>query len=76
MGGPFIEVGDGGGGYPKSPYHMPRKILGKEIVHILIIVLFIFSYEQLIQYVCQVQFHRPFIFDVRHCASTIKLNMR
>ena len=29
-------VGVGVGGYPKSPYHMPRKILGKEIVHILI----------------------------------------
>ena len=26
--------GEGGGGYPKSPYHMPRKILLKKIVHI------------------------------------------
>ena len=84
MAGSFIGVGvgRGGGGYPKSPYHMPRKILLKKIVHILNICLFcflflflIFSYEQLIQYFCQVQFHRPFIFDVRHCAATIKLNM-
>ena len=42
MAGPFIRVGGwegggGGGGAPKSPYHMPRKILGKEIVLILII---------------------------------------
>ena len=72
----------GVGGYPKSPYHMPRKILLKKIVHILNICLFcflflflIFSYEQLIQYFCQVQFHRPIILDVRHCASTIKVNM-
>ena len=64
----------GEGGYPKSPYCMPRKIRGKEIVHILIFFL-LFSYEQLMQYFCQVQFHRTFIFDVRHCASTIKLNM-
>ena len=70
------------GGYPKSPYHMPRKILLKKIVHILNICLFcflflllIFSYEKRIQYFCQAQFHRPFIFDVRQCASTIKLNM-
>ena len=83
MAGPFIGVGVGRvGGYPKSRYHMPRKILLKRIVHILNICLFcflflflIFSYEQLIQYFCQVQFHRPFVFDVRHCASTIKLNM-
>ena len=74
--------GGGGGGYPKSRYHMPRKILLKRIVHILNICLFCFlflfltfSYEQLTQYFCQVQFHRPFIFDVRHCASTIKLNV-
>ena len=70
------------GGYPKTPYHMPSKILLKKIVHIrniclfcFLFLFFIFSYEQLIQYFCQVQFHRPFIFDVRHCASTIKLNM-
>ena len=76
------ELGLGEGGHPKSPYHMPWKILLNKIVHILNICLFfvlflflIFSYEQLIQYFCQVQFHRPFIFDVRHCASTIKLNM-
>ena len=34
MAGPFIGVGvgrvGGGGGDPKSPYHMPRKILLKE----------------------------------------------
>ena len=87
MAGPFIGVGvgkggGGGGADPKSPNHMPRKILLKKTVHILNIclcfVLFlflIFSYEQLIQYFCQVQFHRPFIFDVRQCASTIKLNI-
>ena len=85
MAGPFIGVGVGRGegwGYPKSPYHMPRKILLQKIVHILNICLFcflflflIFSYEQLIQYFCQVQLHRSFTFDVRHCASTIKLNM-
>ena len=74
--------GGGGGGYPKSPYYMPRKILLNKIVHILNICLFcflflflIFSYEQIIQYFCQVQFLSPFIFDVRHCGSTIKLNM-
>ena len=78
MAGPFIGVRGGEVGVvedPKSRYHMPRKILGKEIVHILIIYFFIFSSEQLIQYFCQVQFDRPFIFAVRHCASTIKLNM-
>ena len=37
MAGPFIGVGGWGGGYPKSPYHMPRKILSEETVHILII---------------------------------------
>ena len=45
MAGPFIGIG---GGDPKSPYHMPGKILCKEIVHILIICFLIFSYEQLI----------------------------
>ena len=48
MAGPFIGVRGGDGGYPKSPYHMPRKILGKEVVHILTIWFLIFSYEQLI----------------------------
>ena len=44
MAGPFIGVGveGGGGGYPKSPYQMPRKILLKKIVHILNICLFCF----------------------------------
>ena len=79
MVGPFIgirgEAGGGGGWDPKSPYHMPRKILGKEIAQILIICFFliiIFSFEQLIQYFCQVHFHRPFIFDVRDRATIIK----
>ena len=46
MAGPFIGVGVGrvGGGYPKSPYHMPRKILLKKIVHILNICLFCFLF--------------------------------
>ena len=43
MAGPFIGVGvgRGGGGYPKSPYHIPRKILLKKIVHILNICLLV-----------------------------------
>ena len=50
MVGPFIGVGvgrvvgGGGGGYPKSPYHMPRRILLKKIVHILNICLFCFLF--------------------------------
>ena len=37
-----MREGGGGGGYSKSPYHMPRKILGKEVVHIIIICFVIF----------------------------------